>query len=253
MLSNSNPTQRLVGRMLVAVAIAVALPLTASRAVDYVDVPAPAPDVQPTPAVRPVVAPAAPTAPAAVVAVAVSAAPPVAPAPAVRPPLVSRGEMIINDDFVVIDGVHKRWDQLTPAEKARVRVAVTKAREALAKAHLGRDRAMRDVGEAMRRIDRADLQRKLAMAQAHAAEAMRRLDGQSAELRRWGQDSEQLKASIRQSLTSVQALDAGTIQRALEAADPQKIAAALDKADEAMRRAQAELDRIDVRMREDRP
>jgi hypothetical protein len=54
-------------------------------------------------------------------------------------------------------------------------------------------------------------------------------------------------------MESVRAIDAEKIQRALEAADPQRISAALDHADQAMRRAQAELDRIDARVREDRP
>ena len=42
MLSNPTAGRRLTGRMMVIVAIGVALPLTATRAIHYVDVPLPA-------------------------------------------------------------------------------------------------------------------------------------------------------------------------------------------------------------------
>jgi beta-lactamase regulating signal transducer with metallopeptidase domain len=253
MLRHSNPTQRLAGRLLVGIAIAVAVPLTASRAIDYVDVPAPAPRVVPkmpaipaVPAVRPVAIHAA-----SLGAIATPAAP-VAPVPPSPPPHFD-GDMTISHDFVTIDGVTKRWDELTPAEKARVRAAVAKARAGLAKVHLGRDQAMRDASAAVGRIDPAQLQRDIARAQANADRALRGLDENAGDLRRFGYDPEQLKAQVRQSMSSVQAIDAPAIQQALGAVDHQKIAASLAGAEEAMRRARAELDQIDARLRDERP
>jgi hypothetical protein len=255
MLRSSNPARRLTGRVLIGLAVAVALPATASRAIHYVDVPA-----APVRAIAPAAAPLAePVRPATVVAAAVVAqapAPAVAPVAPVAPRAVEPVErfdeaITINDGLITINGRTKRWEELTPAGKARVRAAVEKAREGLARAHVARDRALQHAAEAVRHIDRAELQRSLAHAQASAAEAIRRLDSQSEMLRRAGQDPERLKATIRESLRSVQAIDASAIERALEAADPKTVAASLARADEGMRRAQAELDRLEERMRAD--
>ena len=41
MLSNPTAGRRLTGRLMVLAAVAVALPLTATRAIEYVDIPAP--------------------------------------------------------------------------------------------------------------------------------------------------------------------------------------------------------------------
>ena len=251
MLRSSNPTQRLAGRLLVGIAIAVALPLTASRAIDYVDVAAPAPRA--IPAIARV--PSVPAVPAVKPALHAMAAAALAQAPAVpAPPAVPTfdGDMSISHDFVTIDGVTKRWEQLTPAEKDRVRDAVAKARAGLAKAHLDRDQAMLDASRAVRSIDTAKLQREVAQAKANADRALRGLDESAADLRRRGIDAEQLKAQVRESMRSVETIDTESVQRALAAVDPQKLAATLAGADEAMRKAQAELDRIDSRLRAER-
>jgi bla regulator protein blaR1 len=254
MLRSPNPARRLTGRLLIGVAIAVALPATASRAIHYVDVPA-APAGQTAPPVA-IAEPALPVAIAASAAVTQAPAPAAAPLAPVAPRAVEPADrfdeaITLSDDLITIDGRTKRWEELTPAEKARVRAAVAKARDGLAKAHIDRDRVMRDVSAALGRIDRGELQRNLAHAQANAVEAMRLLDAQSDTLRRLGHDPEQLKATIRESLRSVQAIDPQAIERALEAADPKKIEASLARAEEGMRRAQAEIDRLEARIRED--
>jgi bla regulator protein BlaR1 len=205
MLRNSSPTRRIAGRLLVITAIAAALPLTATRAVRYVDVPtstplvsahinpvaapsrvaariiqagAPlheaiaAPRVGPPPASLLVEAAVAP-APAAV-AVPISAAA-VTAAPATR--VYGYDNLTINGDFVTIDGVTKRFEDLTPAEKARVRAEVAKARASLQNVHIDSDRIARAVAAVPDERRMAQLQRQLARAQARgaeSAEAMRR-------------------------------------------------------------------------------
>jgi beta-lactamase regulating signal transducer with metallopeptidase domain len=254
MLRHSNPTQRLTGRLLVGIAIAVVVPLTASRAIDYVDVPALAPhavppvaSIQPIPTIR-----AIKPVPlhAAAVAVVAQPAPPAPPAPPVVPRFDE--DISISHDRVTIDGVTKRWEELTPAEKDRVRAAVAKARAGLAKAHLDRDHALRDASEAVRSIDTQRLERDVARAKANADRALRGLDENATDLRRHGIDLEQLKAQVRDSMRSVDSIDNAAIQRAMAAVDRQKIDASLAGAEQAMRRAQAELDRIDARLREER-
>jgi len=242
MLRSSNSTQRLAGRLLVGGAVAIAVPLTASRAIDYVDVPAP--HVAPSSAAGPVIADAKPT-----VVRAASVALAAAPAEAAHSDHPAVGELSLDRNVVTIDGVTKRWEDLTPAEKARVREAVAKAREGLAKAHFDRDRAMRDVSTAMARIDPEKLQREAANAKANAERALRELDENSANLRRLGHDPEKLKAEIQRSMASMRAIDAEQMKRAMEAARPERMAATFAEAEAAMQKAKAELDQIDARLR----
>ena len=78
MLKSSNPTRRIAGRLLVVTGIAAALPLTASRAVEYVDVPASA-----GPAAS--AAPQAPAAGPGLAATTVAVLPATSPVPASQP------------------------------------------------------------------------------------------------------------------------------------------------------------------------
>ncbi len=245
MLRNSNPNQRLAGRLLVATAVAVALPLTASRAVDYIDVPAPADHPSAAPAAAaPAPIPAAKSFPAVRAAIVATTTAPAQPIPAT--PSEYDGDVSISGDLVTIDGRTKRWEELTPAEKDRLRNAVNKARQGLAKAQSGRDRAMRDASEAVRRLDIAKLQRDVAEARENSERALRGLDENHADLRRFGVDTERLSAEVRRSLSSI---DAEQIQRSLADIDPQKLAATMAGAEAAMHRAQADLDRLDARLR----
>ena len=125
MLTNPSAGRRLAGRLTVIAAVAIALPLTATRAIEYVDKLAPA-DPQ---AAAPVAVRAAP---AAMAAPAPAAAPagPAAPAPVVNvDPLqsIDAGKRVI-----VINGKSKKWSELTPQEKAEVRQSIAKARRELA-------------------------------------------------------------------------------------------------------------------------
>jgi len=246
MLKSSNPTQRLAGRLLVATAIAAALPLTASRAVDYVDIAAP----QPTAAI---VHAAAPT---PVLAASASQA----ANPSMRTevhPAVSAGlvpaastlnvddNLTISGDLITIDGKTKRWEELTPAEKARVRSAVAKARAALAKTHLDEAKIMRDVASIP---DGTQLQRQLARSQAEISESVRRMDEKAAQARAAGREPDQLEAAIRATLQSVQAIDLQNAANALANVDRQKIASSVAGAQQSMEKAKAELARLQARM-----
>ena len=88
MLSNPTSGRRTAGRLMVVATVAVALPLTATRAINYIDVPSPVSPAAPVvPAVAaapaPVPAPVAPVAPVAPIA-AVAPVAPVAPVQPVR-------------------------------------------------------------------------------------------------------------------------------------------------------------------------
>jgi hypothetical protein len=76
---------------------------------------------------------------------------------------------------------------------------------------------------------------------------MREVDAHSAELRRSGQDPEQLKATIRSSLKAVQAIDVEAITRqAMASANPAAIEAALAGAEAGLDKAEAEIERLEA-------
>jgi beta-lactamase regulating signal transducer with metallopeptidase domain len=243
MLRSPNPASRFAGRILIVAAIGVALPLTASRAVDYIDLPA-----SPAPVVRP--AAAAMPAPVVAAAAAVQPMPPVAPVPPAPPvpPREFNHNMTINGGMITIDGKTKRWEELTPAEKARVRSAVAKARAGLAKAHFDRDRALRDVAKVKAELHNGDLQRQMAQAQAAADEAMHAVEVHAREIRWSGRDPEALKQQIRVSVSRMNDPD---LKRTLEELQGGKVEQDLGRAEQSMRDARVELDRIEVRIRQD--
>jgi beta-lactamase regulating signal transducer with metallopeptidase domain len=240
---HSNPTagRRLTGRAIVLAGIAVALPLTASRAIEYIDVPAAAPAAPAPVAAVPAVAavPSVRSVPAAAQVAAVAPAAPVAPG--------HRSTVSISDRMVTIDGQTKEWKDLSPAEKAQVRRSLALAREEVRR--VNREAIQRDVREALResRINREEFRREMAEARAEIDQAMREVDAHSAELRRSGQDPEQLKATIRSSLKAVQAIDVEAITRqAMASVDPATIEAALAGAEAGLDKAEAEIERLEA-------
>ena len=239
MFSNPTAGRRTAGRLMVLVAAAVAMPLTATWAINYVDVPAP--KAPPTPSV-----PAAPMVQASVLAPIAPVVPAAAAAPAA--PAAPSRSFDIHDGTVVIDGKVKRFSELTPAERAEVRHSIAEARKAIAKVHIDRDQIRRDVEQALResKIDKAELRRSLAEARAEIAQAMVRVDAQSGQMRRVGVDPEQIKASIRASLKAVEDIDFDAIRReALESVKDVDIDASVAAAEAGIREADAELDRVE--------
>jgi hypothetical protein len=97
----------------------------------------------------------------------------------------------------------------------------------------------------------AKLQRDLAQSQAGVAKAVRGLDESASYIRASGLDPEQLKASVRTAMDAARNVDFEAINRAVKAVDQRKIAESLAGAEESMRKAKAELDRMDARMRAD--
>ena len=240
MLSIPTAGRRMTGRMMVLAGIAVALPLTATRAIQYIDVPmlqASAPAASASNGV----APAAPVA-----AVAQVAAPaPVAPVAPVAP----RHHSNLNIDeggMVTINGKTRQWKDLTSAEKAEVRRSLAEARAEISK--INQEEIQREVRAAMNeaKINREDMRREMAEARAEVDEAMREIDVHSAELRRSGQDPEQLKATVRASLKAVEAIDVEAITRqAMASVDPATINAAMAAAQAGLAKAEAELERAE--------
>jgi hypothetical protein len=170
---------------------------------------------------------------------AVQAPAPLAPVPAVR----HEREISFDDGTININGQRKRWQDLTPQEKAEIRKGIAEAKQELARMNSGElQREMREAMEASK-IDQEELRRELANARSEVEQAVRSIDASSAELRRHGQDPEALKAKVRASLAS---LDADAIARKVAEANPQRMAEAMAKAEEGMRKAEADIARLEA-------
>ena len=238
MLSSPSPSSRSTGKALILVAAAAALPLTATWATLYVDVPAPA---APTAPLAPA-APLAPLAPAALQA-------PVAPVAPLAP--VAPHNFNIDDETININGRTKRWKDLTPAEREHVRREIAKARAELSRTRIDRAEIQRSVQQAMSevRVDKQELARDLAEARVEIAEAMREIDANAAHIRSAGQDPEAIKAQVRASLAAVQAIDIEAITRqAMAAVDPQVVANSIAAAEASIAQANAEMERLEARL-----
>ena len=236
MLTNPTSGRRSAGRLMVVAAVAVALPLTATRAIDYVDVITPEPAASVVPAAAP-----APVAPVA----ALAQVEPVAPvAPAHR--------LDFEDDGTIhINGQTKHWNELTREEKADVRRSIAKAKAELARTRVNSAEIEREVREAMAnvKIDQEELRRDLARARADVERSVREIDRNAVNIRRSGVDPEQIKVQVRASLKSIEAIDVEAITRqAIASVDHHAIAAASVAAAEAsIEKAQADLERIEER------
>ena len=81
---------------------------------------------------------------------------------------------------------------------------------------------------------------------------MREIDAHAADIRRSGQDPEAIKAQVRASLKTVEAIDIEAITRqAMASVDPAKIAASVASAEASVAKAQAEIDRLELRFKDD--
>ena len=242
MLSNPTAGRRLSGRVMVFATVAIVLPLTATRAINYVDVP---------------VAPASQAATAPAVAAAAQAAVVAQPARQAEPAVADRSFTALNierDGKLIINGQEKEWRDLTPAEKAEIRRSIAEAKEDLARAHIDREEIQRNIREAMAetRIDREELRRDLAEARVEIEQAMREIDNNAIYIRRSGEDPEKLKATIRASLKSVEAIDVEEIMRkAMKGVDHAAIEASVAGAEAGIVKAQAEIERLEQRFERD--
>ena len=242
MLTNPSSGRRVSGRVMVLAGVALAMPLTATRAIEYVDVP-----------VAPAAASAQPAASAAALAPVASIAP-VAAAAAVTAVHPAPALRIGGEGNITIDGETKRWRDLTPAEKARVRQEIARAKAELARTRIDREAINRQVREALAetKFDKEELRRDLAEARHEIERAMRDVDAQVLEIRRSGQNPEHIKATIRASLKAVEAIDVEAIHRqAMASVDHKAIEASVAAAEASVERAQAEIDRIDDQLEGD--
>ena len=235
MTLNASKRTRAIGFTLVGAGLFLALPLTASRAIEYVDIAAPAPPK----------APVAPAAPAAPMLLAAQIAPPAPPAPPA--PRAQRIEMT-NDDTVTINGVTKRWEDLTPQERARIRADIAKARADLHRELARIPSEMAKAQQEMAKFRNGEFQREMARAREDMRRALDEVDRSTRHLKASGVDAEQIKADIRRSLAEVEKIDVDRIVReAMASVDMDKIRADMATAGKSLDDIDARLDQHDDR------
>jgi beta-lactamase regulating signal transducer with metallopeptidase domain len=255
MLTTPSTSRRFAGKALIVLTAGAALPLTASHATDYVDVPAPEP------------APIEATAPAAASAPVVPAlaGAPVAAAPAAVPERytensdgtvtlsggvkLGRGSTaFFGNDNVLINGKVKSLDQLTPAERSKLRAVIARSQQDLAHE---RAELPRRLAEARQELERArsgltkrDYQRDIEDMKRDLAE----IDLEAPEMRAAGEDPAKRKVEIERDLREAQSVDIDKeIAEAMRDADPAKITGELRSAEEQMKRMLRRLDQLDGR------
>lgn len=232
MLTNTPKARRIAGTAMIVAAVAVALPLTATRAIEYVDTIAPLPE-----------SPAAPEAPLA-------PAPPQAPEAPLAP--AAPGEP--GHHRIVIDGKEVNWSQLTPEQKAEIRADLAEARREIAEHHIDRAEIQREIQQAMAeaKVERAEAEREMQAARREMEEALREIDANAGEIRKSGQNPEAIKASIRAAMKAVEAIDIDKIMRdAMAGVDEKAIEASMAAAEQAMAQAQAQIDKIEIQIKGD--
>ena len=249
MLTTPSTGRRLAGRALIAVAAAAALPLTATQATEYVDIPSP----QETPS-RAAAAATLATAPAATVQASAASQPTgVAGSELSYPDLdgvrLGRNDVaFMADDTVLIGGKRKNLEQLNSSERARLRHAIASSQQDLVR---DRERLPTEWAEAKRDADRArngELRRE----HMRDIEQMRRdlaeLDSRAAELRAEGEDPAKEKAELLRDLREAEAEDIAAEEReAIEEADPARRTAEIRTEEQQMQRLLARLDRLERR------
>ena len=241
MLTSPSTGRRLAGKALIVVTAAAALPLTASRATEYVDVSAPN-------SARAVPPDASRSIAAAIPAAIASAAPaPAANASLSMPDLggvtLGRNDVaFMADDSVLIGGKRKTLEQLTAAERSRLRHAIASSQQDLVRdrERLPRREADRARSGELRREHMRDI------------EEMRRdlaeLDSRAAELRADGEDPAERKAEILRDLHEAEAEDIAAEEReAIEEADPNKIEGEIRAEEQQMARLLARLNQLEGR------
>ena len=248
MLRNSSPARRIGGRFLIVTIVAAALPLTASRAIAYIDVPVPAASASPVIRPLPKLASGSP----ARLAIA-APVPSIRQHPTVAPVMAAAqfqpsGDMAISDDYVTIDGKKKRWEDLNRDEFRKAKAAVARARTALAATHIDEDKLRRDIARVPDKGRIEQIQHKLAESREALAESLERVSKEVADARASGREPDGLELAVRDRLRAVQNINFDAASRALGNIDREKIAADVGRAGESMERAKAELDRIQARI-----
>ena len=110
---------------------------------------------------------------------------------------------VTNDDTVTINGLTKRWEDLTPQERARIRADIAKARQDIKREM---DRLPHELAKAQREMARfrnGEFQREMAKAREDIRRSMQEVDRETRHLRAAGVDPDEIRAELRNAHKSL--------------------------------------------------
>jgi beta-lactamase regulating signal transducer with metallopeptidase domain len=242
--------RRRLGFIVIGGGLLLGLPLSASRAVNYVDVP-----VAPAAQMRTAAESTAPAPAGPMTAALASAAAPGASLQAtengdvVLPGGVTLGKgsvAFFDDDRIVINGKIKRLDQLTRAERSELRAVIAKSRRELEKERAELPERLAEVRRETEEIRSGAFKRELLEDREDLRRDLAEIDSEVAALRSEGKDPEKLKAEILEALREAEAIDIDKeIREALAELNPDKVIAELRNSEQQMVRIQVRLEQLD--------
>lgn len=247
MLNHHSAGRRLAGRLIVVGALGLALPLTATKAVAFIDVPE-------TPSlVQRAAAPLAPAAPAAPVAP-VAPQPAAAPAPiaasfvpaAPTPPHAPKVSHEHHSGTFIIDGKRMKYSEMTPEQRAEFDRSLAEMRTALREMQSKRGEMRREMREAMRevRLDRGKMRQDLAEARREIEMEIRRVEKDREALRRDGKDPQMIIMSLRTAQSALDSMDMDKIvDDAMKSVDLDVMEVSLQAAEEGLRESVEKMER----------
>ena len=255
MTYGANHNRRRIGFTLVGGAIIVALPLTATWAVNYVDVAgaaSPADRFRQAAKVAPVAAAAPAAAPLAAAPLLAAAAVP-AGASGKQGYVLPGGVTLdkdsvafFDDDRVVINGRAKRLDELTPSERSKLRGAIAKSHRDLERERAELPERLAEVRRELDRIRSGAFKAELVRNREDLRRDLAEIDAIAGELRAEGENPEKRRAEIREALSELKAIDIDKeVRQALAEANPERIAAELREAEAQMARITVKLNELD--------
>ncbi|MBB3764186.1 M56 family metallopeptidase [Sphingomicrobium lutaoense] len=241
MMNHHSTGQRLAGRLIVLGALGLALPLTATKAVSFIDVP-----VAPTPVERAALPAAASVAPAAPVvpAVAVQPVAPVAPEPAPAPEAHSHDHKI--ERHFVVDGKRMKYSEMTPEQREEFDRGLAEMRKALAEMRSERGEMRREMRESMRQvqIDRVKARRDLDEARQEIEKEIRIVERDADKLRANGKDPKMIIMSLRTAQDALDGMDMDKIiDDAMKSVDLDVVETSLDAAEAGLRHSIEKMER----------
>lgn len=230
MLTPSTSSRRNAGRIMLATAVVIALPLTATSAIAYIDQSAPVAPTAPE-APLPPEPPEAPNAPL----------PPEPPTPP-EPPQIAMTHH--GDGKVWMKGKPMDFDKMTPEQRNEMRRELSEARAEIARE---RGNVAQEIAKAREEVMRETANGpNMSEVRAEIAKAMAEVDANAAQIRKAGQDPEQMKRIIRASLERVSEIDVEKIKReALAGIDEKAIEESISAAEKSIAEMEAQLDRAD--------
>ena len=153
---------------------------------------------------------------------------------------------VSHDDTVTINGVTKRWEDLTPQERTKIRADIDGARRDLQREMARLPQELAKAQREMAKFRNGDFRREMAQAREELRREMHEIDRNARDLKLHGVDVDELKSDLEESLAEIEQMDIDKIVReALASVDMAKIRADMSGAGKSLDDIDERLDQLD--------